>query len=142
SIKLTVTVKVKFLNSLSGHQVVLCPHVTITSTSCRGFLHKKGSKLNGWSRRWFVFDRSKHTLTYYSDKSEKKTRGGAYFQAIEEVYLDHLNSIKSPNPQLTFVVKTHERFYYLMAPSPESMRIWVDVIFTGAEGYREFDHGT
>ncbi|XP_060519202.1 pleckstrin homology-like domain family B member 1 isoform X2 [Cylas formicarius] len=126
----------------AGHQVVLCPHVTITSTSCRGFLHKKGSKLNGWSRRWFVFDRSKHTLTYYSDKSEKKTRGGAYFQAIEEVYLDHLNSIKSPNPQLTFVVKTHERFYYLMAPSPESMRIWVDVIFTGAEGYREFDHGT
>ena len=25
-----------------------------------------------------------------------------------------------------------------MAPSPESMRIWVDVIFTGAEGYQEF----
>ncbi|XP_023312579.1 pleckstrin homology-like domain family B member 1, partial [Anoplophora glabripennis] len=126
----------------AGHQVVLCPHVLINSSTCRGFLHKKGSKLNGWSRRWFVFDRNKHTLTYYSDKSEKKPRGGAYFQAIEEVYLDHLNSVKSPNPQLTFIVKTHERLYYLMAPSPEAMRIWVDVIFTGAEGYREFEHGT
>ncbi|CAH0546228.1 unnamed protein product [Brassicogethes aeneus] len=126
----------------AGHQVVLCPHVLINSSSCRGFLHKKGSKLNGWSRRWFVFDRNKHTFSYYSDKSEKKARGGAYFQAIEEVYLDHLNNIKSPNPQLTFIVKTHERLYYLMAPSPEAMRIWVDVIFTGAEGYREFQHGT
>ncbi|VEN37008.1 unnamed protein product [Callosobruchus maculatus] len=123
----------------AGHQVVLCPHVIINSITCRGFLHKKGSKLNSWSRRWFVFDRSKHTFTYYLDKSEKKPRGGAYFQAIEEVYLDHLNSVKSPNPHLTFIVKTHERLYYLMAPSPEAMRIWVDVIFTGAEGYREFE---
>ncbi|XP_066148266.1 pleckstrin homology-like domain family B member 1 isoform X1 [Euwallacea fornicatus] len=126
----------------AGHQVVLCPHVTINSNTCRGFLHKKGSKLNGWSRRWFVFDRNKHTFTYFADKSEKKPRGGAYFQAIEEVYLDHLNTVKSPNPNLTFIVKTHERLYYLMAPSPEAMRIWVDVIFTGAEGYREFEHGT
>ncbi|XP_044254056.1 pleckstrin homology-like domain family B member 2 [Tribolium madens] len=126
----------------AGHQVVLCPHVIINSSSCRGFLHKKGSKLNGWSKRWFVFDRNKHTLTYYNDKSEKKARGGAYFQAIEEVYLDHLNSVKSPNPQLTFIVKTHEKSYYLLAPSPEAMRIWVDVIFTGAEGYQEFEHGT
>lgn len=126
----------------AGHQVVLCPHVLINTTSCRGFLHKKGSKLNGWSRRWFVFDRSKHTFSYYADKNEKKARGGAYFQAIEEVYVDHSKSVKSPNPQLTFVVKTHERYYYLMAPSPEAMRIWVDVIFTGAEGYQEFEYGT
>lgn len=65
-----------------GHQVVLCPHVIINSSICRGYLHKKGSKLNGWSRRWFVFDRNKHTFAYYLDKSEKKARGGAYFQVI------------------------------------------------------------
>lgn len=63
-------------------------------------------------------------------------------QSIEEVYVDHLNSVKSPNPQVTFVVKTNERTYHLMAPSPEAMRIWVDVIFTGAEGYQEFEHGS
>ncbi|XP_017770227.1 PREDICTED: pleckstrin homology-like domain family B member 1 [Nicrophorus vespilloides] len=126
----------------AGHQVNLCPHIIMNTTSCRGFLHKRGSKLNGWSRRWFVFDRIHRTLAYYADKNEKKVRGGAYFQAIEEVYLDHANTVKSPNPHLTFVVKTHERYYYLMAPSPEAMRIWIDVIFTGAEGYQEFDHGT
>ncbi len=60
------------------------------------------------------------------------------FQSIEEVYVDHLNSVKSPNPQVTFCMKTTDRTYYLMAPSPEAMRIWVDVIFTGAEGYMEF----
>lgn len=60
--------------------MVLCPHVIINSSTCRGFLHKKGSKLNGWSRRWFVFDRNKHTFVYYADKTEKKPRGGSYFQ--------------------------------------------------------------
>lgn len=28
-----------------------------------------------------------------------------------------------------------------MAPSPEAMRVWVDVVITGAEGYQEFDPG-
>jgi hypothetical protein len=101
-----------------------------------------GSKFHNWNRRWFVFDRLRRTLTYYSDRGEKKPRGGVYFQSIEEVYVDHLNSVKSPNPQVTFVVKTNERTYHLMAPSPEAMRIWVDVIFTGAEGYQEFEHGS
>lgn len=61
-------------------------------------------------------------------------------QAIEEVYVDHLNSVKSPNPKVTFCMKTSDRIFYLMAPSAETMRIWVDVIFTGAEGYLEFQH--
>jgi len=55
--------------------------------------------------------------------------------------VDHLNSVKSPNPKVTFCVKTRGRRYYLMAPTPEVMRIWVDVIFTGAEGYAEFRNG-
>lgn len=65
-----------------------------------------------------------------------------YLQAIEEVYVDHLHSVKSPNPKLTFCVKTYERTFHLMAPSPEAMRIWIDIIFTGAEGYQEFQGGT
>ncbi|XP_049950231.1 pleckstrin homology-like domain family B member 1 isoform X2 [Schistocerca serialis cubense] len=126
----------------AGHQIELCPHVILDATSCRGPLHKMGSKFHHWNKRWFVFDRVKRTLMYYGDRSEKKPRGGTYFQSIEEVYVDHMNSVKSPSPHLTFVVKTHERTYYLMAPSPEAMRIWVDVIFTGAEGYQEFEHGS
>lgn len=122
----------------AGHQVELCPHVLINSTSCRGYLHKLGAKFHTWSKRWFVFDRDAKTFVYYWDKSEKKPRGGAYFQVIEEVYLDHGNRSKSPNPQTTFVVKTRQRRYYLMSPSGEAARIWIDVIFTGAQGYTEY----
>lgn len=126
----------------AGHQIELCPYIFVSATACRGYLHKLGSKFRTWQKRWFVFDRSKRALMYYSDKSENKPRGGVYFQAIEEVYVDHLHSVKSPNPKLTFCVKTFERTFHLMAPSPEAMRIWVDVIFTGAEGYQEFQGGT
>lgn len=52
-----------------------------------------------------------------------------------------MNTVRSPQPSLTFIVKTTSRLYHLMAPSPEAMRVWVDVVFTGAEGYHEFDHG-
>uniref|UniRef100_A0A8C7XKN3 Pleckstrin homology-like domain, family B, member 1b n=1 Tax=Oryzias sinensis TaxID=183150 RepID=A0A8C7XKN3_9TELE len=74
-----------------------------------------------------------------TDKHEAKLKGVIYFQAIEEVYYDHLRSAtKSPNPSLTFCVKTHDRLYYMVAPSAEAMRIWMDVIVTGAEGYTQF----
>lgn len=46
--------------------------------------------------------------------------------------------LQSPNPSLTFCVKTHDRLYYVVAPSAEAMRIWMDVIVTGAEGYTQF----
>lgn len=48
------------------------------------------------------------------------------------------STTKSPNPSLTFSVKTHDRVYYMVAPSPEAMRIWMDVIVTGAEGHMHF----
>ncbi len=60
-------------------------------------------------------------------------------QAIAEVYVDHTHARKHATPNCVFVVKTTQRSYQLMAPSPEAMRIWVDVIFTGAEAYQEFD---
>lgn len=122
----------------AGHQVELCPHVQLTSSSCRGYLHKLGGKWRSWKKRWFVFDRNRRALIYFSDKTEAKLKGGVPFQAIEEVYVDHLHSVKSPNPRVTFCVKTYERTFHLMAPTAEAMRIWVDVIFTGAEGYLEF----
>ncbi|XP_077096914.1 pleckstrin homology-like domain family B member 1 isoform X19 [Siphateles boraxobius] len=123
----------------SGHCVDTCPFVIVTEKMCKGHLVKMGGKIKSWKKRWFVFDRLKRTFSYYLDKHETKLKGVIYFQAIEEVYYDHLRSAtKSPNPSLTFCVKTHDRLYFMVAPSPEAMRIWMDVIVTGAEGYTQF----
>ncbi|XP_055007084.1 pleckstrin homology-like domain family B member 2 isoform X3 [Boleophthalmus pectinirostris] len=123
----------------AGHNADTCFHLSLSEKTCRGYLIKMGGKIKTWKKRWFVFDRNRRTLSYYSDKHEAKLKGVIYFQAIEEVYYDHLkNAHKSPNPSLTFSVKTHDRVYYMVAPSPEAMRIWMDVIVTGAEGYTQF----
>ncbi|XP_072342520.1 pleckstrin homology-like domain family B member 1 isoform X15 [Scyliorhinus torazame] len=133
----------------SGHNLEICYQVSITEKMCKGYLTKMGGKIKSWRKRWFVFDRIKRTLSYYVDKHESKLKGVIYFQAIEEVYYDHLRSaskkgylnlhrINSPNPSLTFCVKTHDRLYFMVAPTPEAMRIWMDVIVTGAEGYTQF----
>jgi hypothetical protein len=130
----------------SGHQVIgqLDPHtrqplVMLNGHSCRGYLLKMGQKFRTWNKRWFVFDRTKRTLAYYMDKTETKLRGTIYFQSISEVYVDHMRTIKSPDPKATLVVKTVDRNFYLVAPSSELMRVWVDVVITGAEGYLQFN---
>ncbi|XP_069750828.1 pleckstrin homology-like domain family B member 1 isoform X4 [Narcine bancroftii] len=132
----------------SGHNLEICYQITMSEKMCKGYLTKMGGKIKSWRKRWFVFDRIKRTLSYYVDKHESKLKGVIYFQAIEEVYYDHLRSaskrylslrtINSPNPSLTFCVKTHDRLYFMVAPTPEAMRIWMDVIVTGAEGYTQF----
>ncbi|KAH9514873.1 hypothetical protein Btru_021209 [Bulinus truncatus] len=122
----------------SGHLLDMCPHVIVTNHSCRGFLHKMGGRIKTWKKRWFVFDRMKRKVLYYTDKTETKLKGSVCFQAIEEVYVDHLRTVKSPSPKLTFCMKTFDRTYYLVAPSPETMTIWIDVLFSGAEGYQQF----
>ncbi|XP_077360569.1 pleckstrin homology-like domain family B member 1 isoform X2 [Festucalex cinctus] len=123
----------------SGHSIDTCPFVILSEKMCKGHLVKMGGKIKSWKKRWFVFDRLKRNFCYYVDKHETKLKGLIYFQAIEEVYYDHLRiATKSPNPSLTFCVKTHDRLYYMVAPSPEAMRIWMDVIVTGAEGYTQF----
>ncbi|XP_048838027.1 pleckstrin homology-like domain family B member 1 isoform X4 [Brienomyrus brachyistius] len=133
----------------AGHNLTSCYDLMLTEKMCKGYLVKMGGKIKSWKKRWFVFDRMRRTFSYYVDKHESKLKGVIYFQAIEEVYYDHLRSAtkkgffnlnfaNSPNPALTFCVKTHDRLYYMVAPSSEAMRIWMDVIVTGAEGYTQF----
>ena len=75
----------------AGHQIDLCAQVILAPDSCRGYLHKlSGNHQNTsaavksfrskWNKRWFVFDRHKRAIIYYSDKSETKAKGGVYFQ--------------------------------------------------------------
>ncbi|XP_076816625.1 uncharacterized protein LOC143462376 isoform X1 [Clavelina lepadiformis] len=121
-----------------GHSPTTCRHTIVNTTSCRGYLTKMGGRIKTWRKRWFVFDRLKKNIAYYSDKHETKVKGIIYFQAIEDVFFDHLKSQKSPNSALTFCVKCYDRVYYFVAPSSEAMRIWMDTIVTGAEGYTEY----
>ncbi|XP_067826973.1 pleckstrin homology-like domain family B member 1 isoform X9 [Heptranchias perlo] len=76
----------------SGHNLEICYQVTMSEKMCKGYLTKMGGKIKSWRKRWFVFDRIKRTLSYYVDKHESKLKGVIYFQAIEEVYYDHLRS--------------------------------------------------
>ncbi|XP_052025290.1 pleckstrin homology-like domain family B member 3 [Apodemus sylvaticus] len=117
-----------------GHNPESCPHLRVSGSCCRGPLVKMGGRIKTWRKRWFCFDRQARRLAYYADKEESKLKGVIYFQAIEEVYYDHLRcAFKSPSPRLTFCVKTYERLFYMVAPSPEAMRIWMDVIVTAAD---------
>ncbi|XP_041081752.1 pleckstrin homology-like domain family B member 3 [Polyodon spathula] len=123
----------------SGHSVETCKAVTVTSRRCKGFLTKMGGKIKTWKKRCFVFDGEKKRLAYFSNKEETKLKGVIYFQAIEEVYYDHLRSAsKSPHPKLTFCVKTYDRLFFIVAPTPEAMRIWMDVIVTATDEHHRY----
>uniref|UniRef100_A0A8C3NWN8 PH domain-containing protein n=1 Tax=Cyanoderma ruficeps TaxID=181631 RepID=A0A8C3NWN8_9PASS len=40
------------------------------------------------------------------------------------------SAICGPNPRLTFCLKTYERLFWLVAPSAEALRIWMDAVLT------------
>ncbi|KAM9431865.1 uncharacterized protein phldb3 isoform 2-T2 [Clarias gariepinus] len=122
-----------------GHGVAGCLGVRLLPRRCCGFLTKRGGRVKTWKRRWFLFDMDHRRLAYYTDQDEKKLKGVIYFQAIEEVYYDHLRTANtSPRPSLTFCVKTYERLFFLVAPSAESMRIWMDVIVTATDEHSRY----
>ncbi|KAK7887000.1 hypothetical protein WMY93_026621 [Mugilogobius chulae] len=122
-----------------GHGVGGCIDLRLTSRRCAGFLTKRGGKVKTWKKRWFLFDMDHRRLAYYTDCDERKLKGVIYFQAIEEVYYDHLRTAaSSPRPTLTFCVKTYERLFFLVASNPVSMRIWMDVIVTATDEHSRY----
>ncbi|KAK7146802.1 hypothetical protein R3I94_009593 [Phoxinus phoxinus] len=122
-----------------GHNVTGCMGVNLSPRRCGGFLTKRGGRVKTWRRRWFIFDLDHQRLAYYTELDEKKLKGVIYFQAIEEVYYDHLRTAaSSPRPSLTFCVKTYERLFFLVAHSAEAMRIWMDVIVTATDEHSRY----
>ena len=135
----------------AGHQADLCEHVILGSNSCEGYLQKLtlGKFRNTWHKKWFIFNRESKTLSYFNSrkssndckKSQKvtipKDCTQIEFKDLEDVYVDH--SWKN-SKNVIFCIKTAQRGFTLMAPSSETMRIWVDVIFTGAEGHTAIDY--
>ncbi|XP_023131966.2 pleckstrin homology-like domain family B member 3 isoform X2 [Amphiprion ocellaris] len=122
-----------------GHGVAGCTDLRLTSRRCAGFLTKRGGRVKTWKKRWFLFDTDHRRLAYYTDCDERKLKGVIYFQAIEEVYYDHLRTAtSSPRPTLTFCVKTYDRLFFLVATNAVSMRIWMDVIVTATDEHSRY----
>ncbi|KAM4567475.1 pleckstrin homology-like domain family B member 2 isoform 1-T1 [Fundulus diaphanus] len=122
-----------------GHSVGSCSDLRLTPRRCAGFLTKQGGKVKTWKKRWFLFDTDHKRLAYYTDCDERKLKGVMYFQAIEEVYYDHLRTAaSSPRPSLTFCVKTYDRLFYMAASNAMSMRIWMDVIVTATDEHSRY----
>ena len=128
-----------------GHFVTKCKEIQLSGNSICGYLAKKSShSLGRWNKRWFSFDRTSKTLTYYASRRSTKARGIIFFQQIEDVYPDHTSGKRfmtrksGVNGQVGFCVKCTHKTYYLSAETPEAMRIWVDAIMTGAEGSQAF----
>uniref|UniRef100_A0A1I8I992 PH domain-containing protein n=1 Tax=Macrostomum lignano TaxID=282301 RepID=A0A1I8I992_9PLAT len=58
-----------------GHPLdILHRQVEVTPCCCRGYLTKQGGKFKSWKKRWFVLDRYRKTLAYFSDRSETKIK--------------------------------------------------------------------
>lgn len=68
------------------------------------------------------------------------SKGGVHFDQIHDVYVDH-SRIKTSDQKTrqVFVVGASCRHFVLSTFCPELMRIWVDVIFTGAQAYQDFE---
>lgn len=124
----------------AGHVLENCPSVRVTASACKGYLSKMGGKLiKSWKKRWFVLDRQKRALCYYTDEHHRTPKGIIYFQAIQDVYVDLPNSYKGSSMKTTFCVKTPQETYYVAAPSGLAMSIWIDAILTGREGVDFFN---
>ncbi|XP_077383932.1 uncharacterized protein phldb3 isoform X2 [Festucalex cinctus] len=122
-----------------GHGVSACTDLRLTSRRCAGFLTKRGGRVKTWKKRWFLFDVDHRRLAYYTDCDERKLKGVIYFQAVEEVYYDHLRTAaSSPRPSLTFCVKTYDRLFFLVASNAVAMRIWMDVIVTATDEHSRY----
>ncbi|XP_068855514.1 pleckstrin homology-like domain family B member 3 isoform X1 [Aphelocoma coerulescens] len=122
-----------------GHRPEAVGGLRILGGSLRGPLTKMGGRIKTWRRRWFHLDPQRRVLAYYRDQAQTKLKGVIYFQAIEEVWYDPGRVAgKSPNPRLTFCLKTYDRLFWLVAPSAEALRIWMDAVLTLTRGGGSF----
>lgn len=156
---------IKEMISLGHNLDAFSEQVNLTCCTCSGYLWKLCSKSHKkWKKRFFHFDRYHKKLFYYKSEDDfrkvKKPRSTITFTEIRDVCVDRTrssqrfpelipagNDSKKRNSFITllkkkpsesrfvFVVETLERKFILSTSSWELMRLWIDVIFTGADSY-------
>lgn len=145
------------LNHLAtlGHDVdSFRDHIQLTPNSGQGYLFKECSNSeNNWRKRYFYFDRQSKLFMYFKSfkhfAKQKRPKDVVCFEDIKNVYPDHIrNVVKIPKyyanfsrnfkSRSIFIVKTNRKDFVLSTFSPELMRLWIDLILTGAEAYENY----
>lgn len=126
-----------------GHDLdILSTDLKVSSTSAQGYLYKSCSNnVKKWLKRYFLFNRETKTLSYYESeeqlvKRNESPRCTISFEEISDVYVDHRLSEKqksTPRKGYVFVLATIKRKYLLASPKAETMRAWIDILFTAAK---------
>lgn len=124
-----------------GHDLnIISSNIKLSQTSAHGYLYKACSKSSKkWLKRYFYFDRQSKTFSYYQDESQlvKKNyapRNSVPFDDIDDVYVDHRLSGLSGSSKKShvFVLSTSIRKFLLASSKAETMRVWIDILFTAA----------
>jgi len=128
-----------------GHDIdIISSELTLKPSSASGYLYKScSSNPKKWLKRFFHFDRNLKLLSYYEteDQLVKKScppRNSIPFGEIGDVYVDHsLSRISedksSKKCSYVFVLATIKRKFILSTPKAETMRAWIDILFTAAK---------
>lgn len=129
-----------------GHDLdIISNDLKLNSTSALGYLWKSCSNNNKkWLKRYFYFDRNLKVLSYYENenqlvKKHLRPKNSISFEEISDVYVDHkLSGIgekdrSSKRKNYVFVLATIGRKYLLASSRVETMRAWIDILFTAAK---------
>lgn len=76
----------------AGHSPDTCFHLSISEKTCRGYLIKMGGKIKTWKKRWFVFDRNRRTLSYYSGRGNRCTKTTTWRRKYTDMCTQHPHS--------------------------------------------------
>jgi hypothetical protein len=107
-------------------------HIEVSDDGvCRGYLIKQGELVKDWKKRFFVFDPSRRTFTYYSDHTQKQMKGIIYFDAIQSVWCGAYDG--ATKWMHKFYIQTHQRKYKIKAETHDVMRAWHDILSTTLE---------
>lgn len=135
---------------IMGHDInIISGDIQLSSTRAYGFLWKSCVRSpKKWRKRYFLFDRRSKIIAYYKNernlvKNECNPSNIIKFDNIIDVYVDHkLSGARAKNPSRNrdyiFVLATKQRNYILASAKAETMRVWIDIMFTAAQSYDYF----
>jgi hypothetical protein len=133
---------VETIQSLGHDLNILSSDLKITPISAQGYLYKSCSNNSKkWLKRYFHFNRESKILSYFENEEQlvKKINSPKCtipFEEISDVYVDHRLSEKQKSAtrkSYVFVLATIKRKYLLASSKAETMRAWIDILFTAAK---------